>query len=317
MKRLISHIEYLLQSHDCVIVPGIGAFLMHGISAYYSDDESVWYPPRGVVSFNPELSRTDGLLAASIARREEISIDAASRAVADGVAEMKYVLESTRNLRLSEIGALSIDEDGYLNFQPGSCAWLTPSLMWLPHFAMPVLPGASQREAAKGNEQRRALLPVQLMRVAQIAACACLFIVLGWVVMKNLTYSPENQFATIGPVETMRSASVPVSMGETSDKPARLILASAPENEIIENIVVKPETPAPTDKYYVIVASLATRAEADKYLSQNKDLNLGILEKDGRFRIYAASGKEITDATASFRKSDAASRYTDFWVCRR
>lgn len=317
MNSIIPHIEYLLLSHDCVIVPGIGALLAHGEHAYYADDEGVWHAPRRVVSFNPELSRTDGLLAASVARRDGISIESASRAVQSDAEEMRAQLESRRHLSLGGAGELSMDSEGYLIFEPGQCDWLSPSCLWLPDFALAPLAKASDLEEERRREERNAIWPARIMTAAKIAACACLFVVLGWVVMKNLTYAPENQFATVGPVETLRSQDKSATADKEHGK-ATLILASAPADEVVENIEVEQPAAigAPTD-YYVIVASLNTRGEAEKFITHNNQFSLGILEKDGRFRIYAASGASVAEVTDSFRESAAARVFPDFWVCRR
>ena len=45
MNRIISHIENLLLSHDCVIVPGIGGFITHFEEAFFSEDGREIYPP--------------------------------------------------------------------------------------------------------------------------------------------------------------------------------------------------------------------------------------------------------------------------------
>lgn len=88
MNKLIPHIEYLLQSHDCVIIPGLGAVLAHGIPAFYDESRGVWVAPRRAVAFNPELSRTDGLLAASVARRDSLNIESATTVVRNEVDKM-------------------------------------------------------------------------------------------------------------------------------------------------------------------------------------------------------------------------------------
>lgn len=310
MNILIPHIEYLLQSHDCVIVPGIGAVLAHGVSAYYADEEGVWHSPKRVFSFNAELNRTDGLLASSVARREGISMDAAARSVNAAVDEMRAELEQSRSLSLGACGSLHMDAEGFMSFVPGDCAWLSPMTLWLPAFEMYPVTRASEMERVASSAIRRSLWPGRLMRAAQVAACAGLIFILGWVVMKNLTYNPAPQFATVGPVEALRPETV-----TRSQAPATLILATAPADEVIENRVVKPQRADAA--YFLVIASLASDAEAQKFISQYPDINLGILEKDGRYRIYAASGASVAETNEAFSASGLASRFPTSWVCRR
>lgn len=313
MNTIIPHIEYLLQNHDCVIIPGIGALLAFGECAYYAEEEGIWHAPRRVVSFNPELSRSDGLIASSIARREDISIEAAAVKLNAAVKSMRAELESTRRLSLGAAGTLSIDSEGYFSFEPGECAWLSPTHMWLPDFAMSPVVRASEIERESQRERRMARLPFNLMKAAQVAACACVLVILGWVVAKNLSYNPEDQYATFAPTATLRA-----SANSMQSAPATLILACAPADEQVENIVVDNSLkPGPSHSYFLVIASLATRGEAEKFISQNHELKLGILEKDGRFRIYAATGSSAAEAMDAFKESEAASRYPNSWVCRR
>lgn len=63
MIQIESHIEKLLLSHDCVIVPGIGGFVTRFEGSYVDGDEIC--PPYRSVSFNSQLKDNDGLLAQS------------------------------------------------------------------------------------------------------------------------------------------------------------------------------------------------------------------------------------------------------------
>ncbi len=72
-----------------------------------------------------------------------------------------------------------------------------------------------------------------------------------------------------------------------------------------------------TDQYCLIVASLPSRALAEEYIEKSKNNNLGILEKDGRFRIYAATGESVKSTLNCARKTGLMQRYPNAWVCRK
>ena len=74
MNTIILHIEYLLRRHECVVLPGWGAFIARRTPAYFYDKEnSLMMPPSRRVAFNAELQEDDGLLASSLCRREKLT----------------------------------------------------------------------------------------------------------------------------------------------------------------------------------------------------------------------------------------------------
>ena len=76
MISIVEHIEYLIARHDCVVVPGWGAF----IAQYEASSVSAlgrWQNPGRQISFNSALSYNDGLLASSIMQREQCAYEIA------------------------------------------------------------------------------------------------------------------------------------------------------------------------------------------------------------------------------------------------
>lgn len=71
------------------------------------------------------------------------------------------------------------------------------------------------------------------------------------------------------------------------------------------------------DKYCLVVASLPSRKLAEDYISKSSESNLSILEKDGRFRIYALTGQTVSQTISQARMVGLMSRYPKAWVCRK
>lgn len=67
------------------------------------------------------------------------------------------------------------------------------------------------------------------------------------------------------------------------------------------------------DPYCVIVASFPAEAQANRYISENQGKKLGILQKDGKYRVYAATGSTYKEATA--QKEHVGN--PDAWICSR
>ncbi|MDE6528441.1 MAG: hypothetical protein K2L78_05290, partial [Muribaculaceae bacterium] len=82
MNSISAYIEMLLRKHECVVLPGFGAFLCNYVPARFADDNELTInPPSRCLAFNGELVDSDGLLASSIARKEGLTYEAAVRRV--------------------------------------------------------------------------------------------------------------------------------------------------------------------------------------------------------------------------------------------
>lgn len=69
MFSIIEHIEYLMTRHDCVTVPGWGAFIANYSIAEYDAVHEVFTRPCRTIGFNASVSHNDGLLVQSHAPR--------------------------------------------------------------------------------------------------------------------------------------------------------------------------------------------------------------------------------------------------------
>ena len=58
----MAHIERLLLVHDCVIIPGVGGFVLQTLSAKYQEKDHLFCPESKEIVFNPMLKHNDGLL---------------------------------------------------------------------------------------------------------------------------------------------------------------------------------------------------------------------------------------------------------------
>lgn len=89
--NLSLHITTLLRRNDCVVVPGVGAFVATHRQATVAD--GVLTAPVREVSFNPALTYDDGLIASSVSRRLKISFEQArERVAAESALDRKSVV---------------------------------------------------------------------------------------------------------------------------------------------------------------------------------------------------------------------------------
>ncbi len=136
MIELERHIEILLLSNDCVIVPQLGGFMTHHIDARYDENDHMFLPPLRTLGFNPQLNINDSLLVQSYIEAYDLSYPEALQRIEDEVNELKRHLREEGSYELNDIGTLSLNEDGNYIFSPCEAGILTPTLYGLSSFEM-------------------------------------------------------------------------------------------------------------------------------------------------------------------------------------
>ena len=119
MKEFTSHIDYLIQKHDCVIIPDFGGFVLNREVAKMASDGSI-IAPRVSVGFNPELKYNDGLLAESYMNAYSISYDVACKRLTDVVKRLNTILSLRQPVQIGQLGKLSLDAENRLHFESNS-----------------------------------------------------------------------------------------------------------------------------------------------------------------------------------------------------
>ena len=128
MMELRRHIEILLLSHDCVIVPNLGGFMAHHVAARYDEADGVFIPPFRSLGFNTQLSMSDSVLAQSYADAYDISFPEAVSRVEHEVNILKERIAKNGRYEFTGIGTLFINDEGRYEFEPYPAGILTPSL---------------------------------------------------------------------------------------------------------------------------------------------------------------------------------------------
>ena len=128
------HIEILLLDNDCVIVPGLGGFTAHHVEARYDAQEGVFLPPLRTLGFNAQLKLNDSLLAQSYVEAYDISYPEALRRIEAEVEELRQRLETDGYYEMTDIGTLTLNDDGNMEFSPCEAGILTPTLYGLSSF---------------------------------------------------------------------------------------------------------------------------------------------------------------------------------------
>lgn len=353
MDTLSMHVEYLLREHDCVVLPGFGAFICDNRPASFDCDGVNILPPGRRLAFNPLINRNDGLLATSIARRESIAFEAASKKVAERIAHLRGELQREQRMQFGRLGRFILNSEGITAFVPAALAGINGAFFGLKPIALKPLQEAEKTAKTEAGaepnlrgDHRRRWRAVRAY-ASGIAAALAVAVTIGMFLLNPVRINKPTTEASLAPgMERTQpgpslSAEAPESENTqaatpalSTQTPAEAIptadtLISNPDKVAVKAATVKPvETAAErtvaaaktsaarfddTDKFCVIVASFATRAQADTYLAEHTGKHMGIIEKDNRFRVYAATGSNYEQAASQ----KPLIGNPDAWVCRR
>lgn len=326
------HIRYLLTRHDCVVVPGLGAFVAQRDNARIDESTGRLIPPCRRVGFNQSLQHDDGLLASSVSRREGVSYDVARTLIANDVEMMRSRLQSSRMAILPRLGRFD-REGGRLVFTPDETSLVVNSrFAALP--AISVLPAIQSPEVETMAADNDAVHVLELdyrsrersLRRWRVAASVALLLGLGGALStpvlvdrEQLSYASVTAPALVKGPHAVQLPAVAERRTVEVVKPLYITRPDAAEATATVHAgpvaQLGPEA-LPTYDHYVIVASCETIAKARRFVGRRKSQHLGILPSDGRFRIYAAATATRTQAEAA-RTASLLSRYPDAWIYSR
>lgn len=336
MKNLVRHIEYLLTSHDCVVVPGWGAWIVQYNPAAVKGTSSI-VPPKRWLSFNASLAHNDGTLAHSLMQSEQCSYEEAADRIAAEVAAWQSALQQDGRIVLGRIGQFDRQATGAPLFTEAADSIVNASLSLLPTLALPTLDklqsDAAEPEAASCEE------PLAWhRRLWQAAASVAAIVMLLLLISTPIdNYEATNDYAGLVAAEMFGlSATTPTATADTLPQ-GSTEATSLPVNAIVETTVSTEregspanlaESPAPSveataalPRYVLVVGSLPTRSLAEKQITHFRELGvtvpIHIYENDSKARLYIEGYDSMADAQARLNAitNDKNSPFEGIWIC--
>ena len=323
MIELERHIEILLLSNDCVIVPDLGGFMAHHIDANYDEQENIFLPPLRTLGFNPQLKMNDSLLVQSYIEAYDISYPEALRRIQAEVMELKQHLETEGMFEMNDIGLLRLNEEGNMEFEPCEAGILTPSLYGLSTFEMKPLRKeenpTGKHPAAKSKDDNAITIKMSWLRnMVAAAAAAVAFLMITSPISNSETATAVQQSAFIPISTSQKDAVMPEPTSAFTEE-------TAVETDSVETTPVTEETPEtiiPTATeqahyYCIVLASQVSKRNAENFINNLSNLGLNdahILETKFRRVVY---GSYATADEAHAQLKDLRSRSNQFkeaWV---
>ena len=319
MEKLVQNISRLIAQHNCVIMPGIGAFLAHRVPAYYSAADKVFMPPHRELGFNPQVTVDDALLLSEYMNDGLLSYEEASRCLKSDIDSLRSRLADNGVVCFGELGTFEMDIEGKISFTPNENCIDDPQ-----NYGFEPLLIAPLKELKKKDIviKRKSISKY----VSAIAAAIIIIFVLA--PFGNSIYDDSKMMSVAGftPVENASKAVVapaveticeiaPVEETVTehifteSTEPVATA-TSIPETPEVEIVV-----PENSKQYSIIVASTPNPKNAQlaiTELSRKMQADYKVVEGDRRFRIAIESYNSEEEANIALERIQ--STFSDAWV---
>lgn len=334
MIEFSKHIEVLLLTNNCVIVPKLGGFITHNIPSRYVTEEGRFLPPFRKVGFNSQLSINDGLLVQSYMQAYDTSFPEANRIVNTKVSEIIDILHRNGSMNLPGIGTLSMNIDGKIEFNSVDNGILAPRFYGLGSYEIKTLEQINAEKQAemaedvtsnievKTNEARTITLRIRPQVIRNIAA-ACLMIILFFtmsVPVEN-TYVEKQEAASIeinGMFNNIKETSFITSVPkEYQEKNVRTITHKAAKPVVTQKEPAANEAKTLSGRYSIVLASAITKKNADIFVEKlhKAGYKNAIVYNNGKMnRVLYDSFDSESDAQAKLNSLRDDASFKDAWV---
>ncbi len=316
------HIKHLLTERGIVAVPGFGMFMVVRQQSHYDDDTKLYVAPSESVSFTYMPASESDDISASLRRASGLSMEEAVAIVVREVAVMNEALSGEGSCFLPEVGRFVVDNDtAEVRFEASVSLLDGSPTRFLPALAITRLAIRKRAEepveAAEVQEYRHSMLK-NLRRTASGAAAIALFAILAFVASHLPTSNkPEPQTASIGTV-TLKTDDPEDAVPQEANKALVIVLNTPADGMSIVEPRQKIEKVAEGSdtKYCLVVASLASKSEAEQFICSSS-MPLDLLEKDGRYRVFAIGGATIDEVKNRAEVEGLYEKYPSAWICRK
>jgi nucleoid DNA-binding protein len=307
MQRIPIHIAYLLTKHECVIIPGLGAFIASEREVNRSKQEGIFCPPANFLGFNPDIRHNDGLLANSLAKGSTISYKEACLQIHHYVDQVNQRLENHQNIQIPWVGRLELSAGHKIIFTPVPLMSCNAGHFGLYPFYLPAL-----SELEESHQQPVIsdviYIPVNrqiIRRIGSVAAAAlALFLVSTPLTDQSQSYPQLATMISIPAVTPAENRMVEEVAVVNTEEPA-----SVRPEEVI---------PANSRYYYIVIAGRPTEKSAKEQVTEYQKTGFptaAIISAGTKHRIYIDKFADKRKAEMFLDKFRAEHpEYQDAWL---
>ena len=319
MNPMIAFIEHLLYTHDCVIIPHFGGFVLN-TQDFKLDDQQVIHPKSKWVAFNERLQSDDGLLATSWAKENGISLKQAFAAVHQFGQTLSAQIKVDKQFQFGNIGVFQVSKSGRLQFEPNQKINFDLNQYGL----MPVGIGQVRKKPVlqESPVEKSAVdlptvqPPVKRTRQNQFYTYVLMAFFFGGIAAYYLT-EPNSRYvnSSFSPLTIRIKKTKPTA-------PAKIANSEVPKKGPVAAEVQQEITSPVSGGIFLVAGSFKTEAKAatcQAELVAKGFENVQIIEKQAGEGHYRVSVGEVADFDAGYAAAARlkAEKKLDIWVYKR
>lgn len=328
MIELSKHIEYLLLSHNCVIVPNLGGFVTQYIPARIIAEENLFLPPCRNIGFNPQLTLNDGLLVQSYMQTYDTSYPETVRLIEEAVVEAKEELQKKGELELHGIGRLILSIDGKYDFEPNEAGVLTPELYALDSFHVKAISPNEEQTADSDDAEKPVAPPTKPKKTYTLsinkelvnyaaAAIAAIFFYFVWATpVAEDTESKESSAAMIVPLPQRNSSPMTYAPRRENTPGEKQAMPKVESKEGKQMPAETEEAPARSG-YTLVLLSSVPKANAEAYLKLIKEAGFkdaSVYVRGKMVRVVYGCFASESEAYAELNRLHSDKYFAEAWV---
>lgn len=305
MEKLIKNISKLIARNDCVIIPGVGAFLAHEVPASYNPEDKMFMPPHRALLFNPNIKVDDMLLLSEYLAGGKYSYSEALSALSKDTADFKKELSAKGALRFGELGTFSMNVKGEFSFAPNPNGIDDPYNFGFEPLPLPLLSDLEKKEIVISHKSIRKYIAVA-------ATIAVAFFLIA--PFANRMFSSSDMQASIADI----SVSAKTMDVRTEQEPVVAVPVSVATtlqgSAVAEEPVTILESEA-KEKHHIVIACFQSEKKAKMAVDEFQLLHKAdytVLGEKNRYRVVYGSFMTPEEAYSSLPAVKAV--FADAWV---
>lgn len=254
MARDISgYIREMLFRHDCVIIPGFGAFIGNYFPARTDRREGLFQPPSRKITFNRHLTGNDGLLIGHISSSLGTGYGEARDIVLAWAEELRRKIMAGTPVTMDHLGTFSLNYEGAIVFEPDTTVnYLLSSYGLTAYHRQPVTGMDVRKMVLEKRKEPSVSQPSVRSLLTRAAVIIPVMVALALVPFNDHLFKGNIEESTLNPLaraelefnrEQIDAGKAVDITGEVVDEGARV---SAPEGTLAEGTEIA--TPEGSDK---------------------------------------------------------------------
>jgi len=322
-KDISVYIRELLFKHDCVIIPGFGAFIGNYFPSHIDRNEGLFYPPVRRITFNRHLTGNDGLLIGHVSSHLKIPYNESRDLIGTWAEELRSKIMAGTILNLDHLGTFSLNREGTIIFEPDSTVnYLLSSYGLTSYQRQPVSDFDVRKKMLEHHHEPAVSQPSVRRLLTRAAVIVPVLIALALVPFNDNLFRGKMEESTLNPLanaelefnrEQIAADTAYVepetTVIETADTEAVVIEKPVPEPPVA-SVVPDPEPIKPVQqavvvheyRYLLIIGSFKTEDNALSMIEKLRKIGYDpemTGGPDGFLRISAESFDTVEEAKAA------------------